>query len=821
MKKRLTGFALVFSLLLLMMMSFSFVEGALPTIVRNTATITKPYETGGADFEAIPQRYADAQASYDVSNGIVKAIAYASVTSNSWASSYLQDGFEIIHSSNYEIIFSFDYSGIVRITGLDFLGMANAKVSLEVYLTDRNGGEINRIVTIAYEAENVEKILSDQIQVVLTASLEEGHIYDWKAKLLTAASANTGAFFPEVTADFYSEGYGVEIVQVVVKDLNPDNIPPTTNCTLVGIKGENGEWYNSSVSVTLSAVDDPPNGYGLNYTNVKINSGPWSPYTRPFIITSEGASTIYFYSVDKANNQEDPNTVIIKIDKTAPTGQIMINNNAAYTNSEIVQLSVVAQDGQGSGVSQIRFRNEGTNSNWNPWITYTTSLITWTLTNGDGSNRVYAQFIDKAGNISPETSIYDDIILDTSPPSASILINQGDQYTNSTSVVLYLQYSDDQDIVSARYSNDNVYYTGWESIPASKTKNLTLSSGDGTKTVYAQFRDRTGLPSNPVSDTIVLDTIPPTGSIEVNGGASSTTSNSVTITPNAVDSNGVSEIRLRNDGEDWSAWGEFEPKTWSLTSGLGAKTVFAEFKDDSGLVSQSCNATISLVEPPPTPSGKGRVTIYVRDESGNSIDGATVTSSVKPAGQSSLSGITDSRGLLFFNDILAGSYSFQASKTDFNSNNAQVTVKSDETSAVTIKLQETTTPPEDLTEPNVTLTIRPENSGAAERFFTITANDNENGSGLSNVTLYIDEKAVATWTTGGTHDYSEGFFSIGAHTYYVEAFDNAGNVARNPTSGSFEFAVEPESTELWKIAGVGLVLAMGAALMFFASKSKR
>ncbi len=47
----------------------------------------------------------------------------------------------------------------------------------------------------------------------------------------------------------------------------------------------------------------------------------------------------------------------------------------------------------------------------------------------------------------------------------------------------------------------------------------TLIAGDGTKTVCAQFGDDAGNWSAPVTDTIVLDTAGPTGSVTINGGA--------------------------------------------------------------------------------------------------------------------------------------------------------------------------------------------------------------------------------------------------------------------------------------------------------------
>jgi hypothetical protein len=1012
MKRLRVDLIIVFTLFILLIMSFSIVKGDSPIIVRNTTTMDTPYETGFADYgENDGKKDAQSDSQYDAQQGLVYASAFASKTSIAWAYSYLQDAFEIIHSSNYNITFSFDYKGLIEITGVDppLFPTANARVDLTACLIRRDGEEIidQKTETIASVTENFAQIITDQRSITLTIALEENNIYDWRAELRTEASASNYIHdTAEATVNFYdiSQGYRAEIMQVSVEDLNPDYIPPTTTYSLSGTEGEN-DWFTSSVTTSLSATD---NLYGVDYTNQRVNGASWTHYTSTFSISSEGANTFEFYSVDKAGNEETTQSVNIKIDLNPPTGQLRINNNAPYTSSRDVSLTTLTQDGQGSGVTQMRFRNQG-ESYGGTWIPYTTSPTPWTLREGDGNKRVYAQFKDEAGNISPETydeiildtetpttsasfsgtsgendwftssvttslnsidnygvdytnwrindgpwnpyaspfsissegtntfefysvdkagneettqsvSIkidkteptasvlinngdtyssttmvtlsltysdaasgvsevrysndgfwdteawedhattknwnlisgdgektvyyqtkdyagklspitYDEIILDTEPPLASILINKGDEYTNSTFVTLYLQYSDNQGIDLVRYSNDEVSYTKWER--PSETREWTLLSGDGIKTVYAQFRDWAGLNSNFVSDTIILDTIPPTGSIEINDGASSTTSTSVTITPNATDANGVAQMRLNNDGGNWSDWEEVTTKTWNLTSGLGAKTVFAQFKDNAGLISPSYNATINLVEPEPTPSpapsptpqpsptpsGKGNIIVFVKDENNNPISGATVTSTVQPSGQSPLSGVTNSRGSVTFNDIIAGSYSLNASKSGFGNNDVQVTVKSQQTAVITIPLRE------DLNEPTVSVTLNPEDSDIPQRTFTVTAEDDIQGSGIAKITLYVDEVPVAIWTTAGTHNYDAGVYSIGTHTYYVEAVDNAGNRARNPASGDLKFTVVEgaymKQTELWKLIGVVLVLANGTALLFFSLKRKK
>ncbi|MBI4714850.1 MAG: hypothetical protein HY760_02745 [Nitrospirae bacterium] len=57
-----------------------------------------------------------------------------------------------------------------------------------------------------------------------------------------------------------------------------------------------------------------------------------------------------------------------------------------------------------------------------------------------------------------------------------------------------------------RFSNDNATWSAWEAYGASKA--WTLTSGDGTKTVYVQYRDIAGNASGSFFDTILLQTLP-------------------------------------------------------------------------------------------------------------------------------------------------------------------------------------------------------------------------------------------------------------------------------------------------------------------------
>lgn len=151
-------------------------------------------------------------------------------------------------------------------------------------------------------------------------------------------------------------------------------------------------------------------------TYYRINDDPAKAVSvdgQPYIMSESANNTLEYWSVDWAGNEELPHKTLtgIKLDMTPPSGYILINENATYTNSSYVTLTISAVDAA-SGVAQMRFSND--NITWASWETYNTSKA-WTLTSDYGIKNVYAQFTDVIGLVSKTDT--DSIILDTTPPS--------------------------------------------------------------------------------------------------------------------------------------------------------------------------------------------------------------------------------------------------------------------------------------------------------------------------------------------------------------------------------------------------------------------
>lgn len=131
-----------------------------------------------------------------------------------------------------------------------------------------------------------------------------------------------------------------------------------------------------------------------------------------------------------------------------------------------------------------------------------------------GSKKDYLYVKDKAGAYAGWTqkgSINIQQAGDTTPPTGSIKINNDAAYSNTTSVILNLSAQDSGSGMGTgaqmQFSHNNSTWTTAESYVGSKS--WALNSGDGTKTVYAKFKDAAGNWSVVYSDSIILDTVKP------------------------------------------------------------------------------------------------------------------------------------------------------------------------------------------------------------------------------------------------------------------------------------------------------------------------
>ena len=357
-----------------------------------------------------------------------------------------------------------------------------------------------------------------------------------------------------------------------------DSAAPTGS---IAINNNAGATNNPRVTLGLTAADAGSSLDKMAFSNDGVTFSPPEAIAAAKVwnlSTGDGPKTVSVRYTDKAGNAAIFSSTI-SLDTTAPSGTITINSGAGYTIFTQVTLALNAP-----GAISMCFSND--NSTWSGWTPYG-QIDAWDLTIGDGLKTVYARFKDSLGNISD--SALASINLDTTPPVGAVLINSGAAYTNLYPVSLTLAATGASQM---RFSNNGVFdEVPWENYAASKAWVLDPNDNEGLRIVYAQFKDEVGNTST-VSDSISLDTLPPTGSILINDGALYTSTVSVTL---SVSSSGASQMCFSNDNSTWSAW---EPcaasKPWILPGGDGNKTVYCQFKDEAENLAGVGNSSITL-----------------------------------------------------------------------------------------------------------------------------------------------------------------------------------------------------------------------------------
>jgi len=365
----------------------------------------------------------------------------------------------------------------------------------------------------------------------------------------------------------------------------------------------------------------------------KTATGTWTTLATTSSTKSNVSSrldkTKYFYRVRAKNKAGiwgswSSESDGILIDKTAPSKVTVTDDGATTSSTTTLHARWTTSSDAESGVVQYQYlikRDSSTGAivvNWTVVSPTPLGLPTEVTHTGLSLVNGITYFVGvraKNGAALFSSEAYSDGITvqtfgDTTPPSGSIQINSGASYTSTTSVTLSLSSTDNSGTVSQMiFSNDGTTYSTPEAYAA--TKSWSLASGNGTKTVYAKFKDSAGNWSNPVSDSIVLDTTPPSTPAVTDDGAttSSTTQLHATWTASSDAGSGISDYQyqIRESSatgliiRDWTSVGlttEVTATSLNLTKGK-SYTLGVEAKNGAGLYSSAGLTDGITVDLPP------------------------------------------------------------------------------------------------------------------------------------------------------------------------------------------------------------------------------
>jgi len=213
-----------------------------------------------------------------------------------------------------------------------------------------------------------------------------------------------------------------------------------------------------------------------------------------------------------------------------------------------------------------------------PWQSAGGNLTDWfaSVRLHDGDYNVRVRATDRSGRESIEIL---PVKVDLRPPAGILQLEDGRNMTDSTEIGWGVMASDTHGVPFIRVSTDpEMAGTSWT--PFASKGVLQYDGPDGNVTVFAELRDGTGR-TTLLSDSIWLDTTPPSGNLTINDGAWGTVNRTVDLNISWYDEQGLLGFYVSNyAGFSYSAWMEpVHEMEWDLLDNDGTSTVYVKLVD--------------------------------------------------------------------------------------------------------------------------------------------------------------------------------------------------------------------------------------------------
>lgn len=415
-----------------------------------------------------------------------------------------------------------------------------------------------------------------------------------------------------------------------VEDFNSFILTPTiAPAPAAGIK--NYTWYKTVADseTTLKTGEGDPTAITVNSSDLGEGGAKAEKKFRLSITTNAGTT------IDSAE-------VSVYFDTVAPTGTITMNS--WYNKSNFATAGAIASaTDAGSGLYTMQCWVSSTEVDDNvkgDVLTYkanpTHSDINWDSVVESDSNYLHIKYTDNVGN---SAIIHSNAFgVDTVVPSDGAVKFSKSAYPTTTAEVT-LTYADSNSGVAevllwgdiAEEASSTVAITKatakWQAI--TDKKNVYLTTGDGNKTINAQFKDTAGnISANVVSDVTELDTVTPSASLvlannddaKVKDNPSNVALFAARVTYTNDPSEDLIQFKLYGDftensqsaqgvteaNAEWKTLVKSSGKEYQLvdnlycTTGAGVKTIYLKVKDNAGNVSEVVSATFTYDTSAPT-----------------------------------------------------------------------------------------------------------------------------------------------------------------------------------------------------------------------------
>ncbi|HYT10987.1 MAG TPA: chitobiase/beta-hexosaminidase C-terminal domain-containing protein, partial [Mycobacteriales bacterium] len=261
---------------------------------------------------------------------------WASAASGSGGDNTMQQLWQDLYSGGADVVLNGDSHWYERFAPLNASGAVDNTRGVREFIVGTGGAALD---TPGAEVPT-SQVLNNSTHGIIKMTLHNGN-YDW-----SFVNDGESSFTDSGTASCH----GV-----------PDNTAPTTTIAVNG-QAPSAGWYTAPVTASLAATDNT-GGSGVDKTYYTTDgSTPTTAstvYTAPFTVSS--ATTVKFFSTDKAGNPEQVKSQLIQVDPTAPTSAITCNGGGCGgTLAAPVQVGLSATDNTGgSGVNATIYTTDG------------------------------------------------------------------------------------------------------------------------------------------------------------------------------------------------------------------------------------------------------------------------------------------------------------------------------------------------------------------------------------------------------------------------------------------------------------------------------
>jgi hypothetical protein len=381
-----------------------------------------------------------------------------------------------------------------------------------------------------------------------------------------------------------------------------DNESPTGS---IVINGNASVTNTSTVTLTLSAADAVSRVTQMRFSNsgtVYSAAEPYAPAKVWTLSSGGGTKTVFAQFMDEAGNWSAPATDTIVLDVTGPTLSAIAASNIRTDSATVTWTT------DEPATSQVEYGPGTTLTSVTPvdstLVTAHTVVVSGLASGTAHVYRVRSRDAVANESIGPTSTFTTLTPPDTAPPSVSMSSPANSEIV-AGSLTMSASAQDDVAVAGVAFQVDGRDVgTPVTTAPYSLIWDSTTST-NGQHVLSARATDAAGNSTTAAGVSVLVDNEMPTGTVVINADASATNTSTVTLTLSAADAvSQVTQMRFSNTGTAYSPADPYgAAKTWTLSSGSGTKTVYAQFMDAAGNWSASATDTIILDVAAPTLSG--------------------------------------------------------------------------------------------------------------------------------------------------------------------------------------------------------------------------